>query len=357
MPSLTINIQSKLTNVLLNINEKISLKGITGIFGHSGAGKSTLLKAIAGINNNVTGSIALIDKVLFDSEQHINLPASKRRVVGVFQHDVFFPHLNVLENIRFGRKRITSPKFDENEIITTAGLTPLLTQNVSSLSGGERQKVAIVQAILAEPELLILDEPVTALDGVNKHTILTLVRDLQRQTKMPIIFVSHNIQEHQFLCDHLYVIEQGNFIAHGVVKEMVHQLNSGGLIAPQTCFTVSTSSSQQHGLIELTLANGTSIFAMDNKLHLTEPQLQCYILASDISVCTEPPHHSSIVNQLRGTISNINLNQHQALLTVNSDGQTFYSSISTYSLNKLSLQLDDDIYIQFKASAIGQVNF
>jgi len=357
MTKLALNILAQLPNVTVEVKEDISLTGIIGIFGHSGAGKSTLLKAIAGINNNITGSISLGDAVIFNHQKKLNLAPNHRNIIGVFQQDTLFPHLNVLDNILYGRKRLARPKFNENDIISAAGISHLLPQKVTSLSGGEKQKVAIVQAILAEPNLLILDEPVSALDGKNKQQILHLIKTLQQQTNMPVLFVSHNIQEHQVLCDQLYIMEQGQFIAHGNVKEMIRQLNCKGIISPQTYFTADILSKQKHGLIELSLNGDMQLFAMENKLNLVTNTIQCYLLASDVSVCISQPNNSSIVNQLSGQIIDISINQHQALLSINCHNHVFYSAISTYSLNKLKLQQGSDIYIQFKASAIGQVNF
>ena len=354
--NLAINIHAPLADFDLNINEVVPLSGVIGLFGHSGAGKSTLLKAIAGIATPATGRITLAGKSLLDSDSAVNLPSAQRRIVGVFQHDALLPHLSVEQNLYFGRKRLPTATLDDQQIISQAGLLPLLNRRVSQLSGGERQKVALVQAILAEPNLLILDEPVTALDRQNKLSILSLIKSLQQRTGMPMLFVSHSISEHEFLCERVYVMAKGEITASGSINEIVTKLTQDHAIVPQTVLTLTRAEETPHnGLIELTGPSGITLYTLANRLIFEQSTAVCSILASDISICTVAPDHSSIVNQLSGVITDIQVNEQQALLTVNCQGQNFFSAITSYSLKQLSLTVNQSVYLQFKASALVQL--
>ena len=367
MSYLEININAPLANFNLAIDECIPLSGIVGLFGHSGAGKSTLLKTIAGLDTPAEGDISLAGTKLMATSEGLNIASEQRRVVGVFQQDSLFPHLNVRDNLLFGRKRLPAQTLDADAIIEQAGLTLLLDRNVTYLSGGERQKVALVQAILAEPKLLILDEPVTALDRQNKLAILQLIKSLQQTTSMPMLFVSHNISEHEFLCEQLYVIKNGRIIERGEIATVVAQLTQAQVIVPQTVLKVKkaepaelkelTELTERNGLVQLRTPNGLELYTLNDQLMFNQNHSVCSILASDISVCTSPPDHSSIVNQLAGMITDISVQQHQALLTVNCNGQQFFSAITSYSLSHLKLAVNQPIYLQFKASALQQLAY
>lgn len=353
---LVINIHAPLAEFNLEINEVWPLSGVIGLFGHSGAGKSTLLKAIAGLATPASGRITLAGKPLLDSANALNLPSAQRRIVGVFQHDALLPHLSVEKNLYFGRKRLSSATLDAKQIISQAGLLPLLGRSISQLSGGERQKVALAQAILAEPSLLILDEPVTALDRQNKLSILGLIKSLQQRTGMPMLFVSHSISEHEFLCDQVYVMAKGEITASGSINDVVTKLTQDHVIIPQTVLTLTrTEKPPQNGLIELTSPSGITLYTLANRLVFEQGIAVCSILASDISICTLAPDHSSIVNKLSGVITDIQVNEQQALLTVNCQGQDFFSAITSYSLLQLGLTVNQSVYLQFKASALVQL--
>ncbi len=357
MSELTLNLTSDFEHFTLDINLTLSLQGIIGIFGHSGSGKTSLLKSIAGLARAINGTITYNNTVWFDSSLNIKVAPEHRQVMGVFQHDGLFPHLTVLQNLEYAVKRRKTSRIDKDNVIDSADIRYLLDKSIHLLSGGERQKVAIARALLADPNVLILDEPVTALDRINKTKLLRLIKRLHKTFDIPILYVSHNLEEIQALADYVVVLSSGKVINQGPTHQVIHQLNHSALIEPQTSLNVRPIPSvMRFGLIELAINDRLSIYGVSEDFHDDgKVNKRCYILAKDISVCRHSSAQSSIVNQVEGIITAIETHKHQALITVKVQQHTFYASISTYSLDKLALALGESLYLQFKASAIRQI--
>ena len=161
------------------IKQKISIDNITGIYGDSGSGKSTLLRVIAGLEKQAKGHVSLNNMTLQNSDEHCFIKAEKRHIGLVFQDSRLFPHLNVYENLAYGAKRLKNRKLTIEEVLTLTQLTQLQHHSVTQLSGGEKQRVSIARALLAEPKLLLLDEPFSALDKTTKSQMLTFLKAIQ----------------------------------------------------------------------------------------------------------------------------------------------------------------------------------
>lgn len=351
----------------LDIKQTLTLKGITGIYGRSGSGKSTLLRIIAGLNNQATGQITFAGTVLLSTDDNCFVKAEKRRISMVFQDSRLFPHLTVLENLQFAVKRRLTQKLNIKEIIKLTELEALLHTPTSKLSGGEQQRVALARAILVEPKLLLLDEPLSALDFTSKNTLLQLLNKVSQQLQLPILYVSHSLAELQQVADKLLVLNFGQVEAYGDIHRIIHQLNhvensTSQLTSQQTSLSLPVKKiNESHQLITLALGEKQEIqlpistYLSNQWKENTEDQelnVRCFILATDISICLTEPKDSSIVNQLFGKITAISAHQHQVLVTVNCQQQDFFIHISSYSLDKLALRIDLSVYLQFKASAV-----
>jgi molybdate transport system ATP-binding protein len=348
-------------NFDFSINEKLDLQGIIGIYGHSGSGKSTLLRAIAGLETKLSGKISLDNEVLTCSKDKTFVKAENRRVGLVFQNSRLFPHLTVLENLTFATKRCKNSKLKLNDVLQLTQLQPIKNQLITGLSGGQQQRVALARAILAEPRLLLLDEPLSALDKTSKTTLLQLILTVQKQLNIPIFYVSHSLDELQQVCDQILVLEQGRALNYGNIHQVIHQLNSdnSALIHQQTSLALTIKSRDNgHGLAVLELNDRQEILMPCQHLpdeqppHSPEPLLRCFILASELSVCLTEPTNSSIVNHFIGSISQIEIQQNQVLVTVNCGEQPFFVTISVFSQQKLALQVKQQVYLQCKASAV-----
>jgi len=355
--SLTVKLSAKFEHFNFDLTHQFPLKAIVGIFGHSGSGKSTLLRAIAGLNKTLTGSIYYKKQCLFDNKKQVFVKPEQRHIGLIFQDSRLFPHLTVQENLKFARKLAIKPQLNVIDIIKLTELTPLLGKMPAQLSGGEKQRVALARAILAEPKLLLLDEPVSALDHAGKIQLLNVLTNVQQTLNIPMFYVSHSLAELQQLADNLVVLSQGKIIDHGNIHQVIHRLNQQphSPIHQQTSLALSILNHDiNHGLTALTLNNNTLYLPLlAEKEHPVGSIVRCFIFADDISISTEIPHHSSIVNQLCGTITMAKpLNKHSMLLTICCDNQAFFSQISIWSYQKLHLSLQQEVFIQFKASAI-----
>lgn len=182
-----------------------------GIFGPSGSGKSTLMNMLAGLVTPDRGTIELGEKSLYDSSRGINLSPDKRRVGVVFQHAHLFPHMSVEKNLYYGRKRIAKEErtIDPAQLISVLHLEKLLLRNVTRLSGGERQRVALGRTILACPDLILLDEPLSGLDGQLKYQIIPHLRRVFSEFSIPMLFISHDLQEMRMMTDNVLVVREG----------------------------------------------------------------------------------------------------------------------------------------------------
>jgi len=362
--SLLINIQLSFDKFNLNIEQDLSLQGITGIFGHSGSGKTTLLRAIAGLEKKIDGTIMLNDISLIDSKNKCFIKAEHRNIGLVFQDSRLFPHLNILENLKFAVKRCQKRRLNFNEIIKLTELESLLHKHVDELSGGQKQRVALARAILAEPKLLLLDEPLSALDRQAKTSLLKLMLKIQDELQLPMLYVSHSLDELQQVCDKLLVLSQGKVIGYNGIHPMIHQLNyshsktqADDFIHQQTSLSLPIKTlNNGHGLATLTLNKDDEIYLPALEENSTAKTLRCFILASDISISLTEPINSSIVNHLFAKISTISTIENKVLITAHcakeDKEQEFFINISAFSQQKLALKINQSIYLQFKASAV-----
>jgi len=363
-PQLDININLNYQQFELAIKQAIPLIGITGIFGHSASGKSTLLRSISGLEKNLTGDITLSDKELVNTIQGTYLKPEDRHIGLVFQNSRLFEHLTVLGNLEYATKRCKNSQLSLDEVIELTKLKPLLNNAINELSGGQQQRVALARAILAEPKLLLLDEPLSALDQHSKTKLLQMMLNIQKKLNLPMLYVSHSLDELQQVCDNLIVMEHGKIINVGNIHQVIHQLNTYhesnsdidhdlNIIQQQTSLSLPIKSvNNGHGLTTLALNDQQDIYLATDEHFKLHQRLRCFILASDISIALTEPNDSSIVNQLFGTIKEVSHDKTNVLLIVCCGSQDFFVTISAFSQQKLSLSTKQQVYLQFKAGAV-----
>ncbi len=366
----TLALAFKLTfsHLEINIKQNISISAITGIYGDSGSGKSSLLRVIAGLEPRAKGQISLNDTVLQDSDNKGFIKAEKRQIGLVFQDSRLFPHLSVYQNLAYGAKRQTNRQLTIEKVLALTQLNQLQHQNVTLLSGGEKQRVSIARALLAEPKLLLLDEPFSALDKSTKAQMLTILKAIQQQLQLPMLYVSHSLSELQYIADQLVVVSAGKITQVAPIHQAIHQLNSRGETSPKTSLSLTIAEHlPDYGLTRLTLPTTKStsknhniylpILEQSNSQRLISQQLPCIIYARDISISKTKPEHSSIVNHLPASINVIQYNKTNALVTLKTNEQEFYAQISLWSAKRMALTTHSKVYIQFKANAVHSYYF
>lgn len=216
---LNINVSKKLASFVFEFKHEINCQGVTAILGVSGSGKSTLINLINGLIKPDNGYINLKQDILVDTEKHIFVTPEKRQIGTVFQDALLFPHYKVIKNLTYGARSLNTEKFDD--IVNVLNIGSLLDRYPAMLSGGEKQRVAIGRALLTNPKLLLMDEPLSALDMPRKKELLSYINKLVSDLNIPIIYVTHNINEVKRIAQHVAVLEQGKLIDFGTTEQIL----------------------------------------------------------------------------------------------------------------------------------------
>lgn len=359
MSHLNINITQALPDFTLAINTQISLQGITAIYGASGSGKTSLLRAIAGLNKQATGSISLNNNQWLKGGKH--LATHKRRIAYVFQEHSLFSHLNVEGNLHYSQRRSgnTEPKIDElyrQKLLSTLNIKHLLNRQIHSLSGGEKQRVAIVRALLNKPQILLMDEPLSALDDSNRQAILQLLVSLKSILNIPIIYVSHSLTEISQIADHLIWIKQGKVIAQDKALPLIHRIQNERIEqGVQSLFTVVDATfSHNENHISIVQVGGTalSVHTLDDEA-VQSGSLRFMLWAKDISIALSKNNDSSILNILPATIVAIQAPlQYTQIIELDCSGFHCFVQLTQHSCERLDLKKGMPVFAQVKAVSL-----
>jgi molybdate transport system ATP-binding protein len=283
--------------------------GITALFGRSGVGKTTLVNALAGLIRPDRGHISVRGQVLFDAERRIDIPPERRRLGYIFQEGRLFPHYTVRGNLRYGmpRRHARTGALGFDAVVALLGIEPLLERYPAALSGGEKQRVAIGRALLADPRLLLMDEPLASLDAQRKAEILPFIERLRDELHLPIIYVSHAMEEIVRLADTLVLLAEGHVAAVGPVEELTSRLDlrplTGRYEAGAVIRVTVAGQDVSYGLTELAFPGGR-LRVPHVALPLRTP-LRIRIRARDVVLATQAPTGLSIRNAFAGRIIEI----------------------------------------------------
>ncbi|HEX8785972.1 MAG TPA: molybdenum ABC transporter ATP-binding protein, partial [Telluria sp.] len=281
--------------------------GISALFGRSGSGKTTCLRAIAGLERAPGGYVALGDEVWQDDAQGVFVPVHRRALGYVFQEASLFAHLSVRGNLEFGSKRVpkAQQRFALGAIAELLGIDALLDRRPDHLSGGERQRVAIARALLASPRLLLMDEPLAALDHRRKQEILPYLERMHDELSIPIVYVSHAPDEVARLADHLVLLDAGRVAASGPLTETLARSDLPPAFADDAGVVWDTvlSGQEPDALSRLAFAGG--VLYVGQRDAPIGTRLRCRIHARDVSLALERPPATSIVNLLPAVVTAI----------------------------------------------------
>ncbi len=339
----------------LNVDLQLPGKGITAVFGESGSGKTTLLRCLAGLESDATAEIRI--KGIPWQSAAATVPTHKRRVAYVFQESSLFPHLSVEKNILYGTHRSPSPINNGNyrQIIDLMGLGNLLEQYPDQLSGGERQRVAIARALVIEPELLLMDEPLASLDVKRKHEILPYLESVHDSLDVPIIYVTHSVDEVARLADHLVVLEEGAVVASGALSDVLSNIELPIQLGEDTGVVIEAAVVERDEEWHLlrTEFDGGGLWVRDGG-DAIGAKIRIRILARDVSLALQPHDDSSIINRLRVKIDKIQKGSDASMLLVSliAGGNKIIARLSRRSAHQLGIEPGNEVWAQIKGVAI-----
>jgi molybdate transport system ATP-binding protein len=331
--------------------------GVTALFGRSGAGKSTLVNAIAGLLRPTSGSIRLDGRVLFDASAGVDLPAERRRIGCVFQDSRLFPHLDVSGNLEYGARRTRGAAVyaKRADVIELLGLGPLLSRRVSRLSGGERQRVALGRALLAQPALLLLDEPLAAVDGARRAEVLPYLESLRDRFAIPMLYASHQYDEVLRLAGHLVLLDSGRVLASGTPGALAStpeiRLLVGRDAAGAVLDAVVREMEPASGLVTVALGAETLRFVLPG----AEPgaRVRLYIPARDVMLATRPVAGLSVRNSLLGILTDLGDEGPDAVLATIAVGEASLQSwITRAAVVELQLRAGMPVWALVKAASL-----
>ena len=353
-------LQLERTGFTLQVDLHLPREGITVLFGPSGCGKTSLLRCVAGLETPRTATIEVADTVWQNTQRGIRLPAWQRPLGYVFQEASLFDHLDVRGNLEFAVRRALNGQVQDahramEQAIALLGLEVLLQRRTHELSGGERQRVAIARALASQPQLLLLDEPLAALDTARKREILPWLERLRDELNIPMLYVTHAADELARLADTVVVMEQGQCKAVTTAAAMLAgddatllaQDDVGSLIEGE----VRSIDAPWH-LAEVAF-DGGSLWLRQGDLR-TGQRVRLRVQARDVSLATVQPQHTSIQNLLPCEVVSCKPDMHpsQCLVQLRAGATVLLARITARSAHQLQLQPGQQVWAQLKSVAL-----
>ncbi|MES2299139.1 MAG: molybdenum ABC transporter ATP-binding protein [Pseudomonadota bacterium] len=359
MPTIDVHLDVQRAGFALHTRLCLPGRGVTALFGPSGSGKTTLLRAIAGLERQARGSVCVNGHTWQDDAGGLFVPTHRRALGYVFQEASLFPHLSVRGNLDFARKRAPAGAGAGAQAMEQAlsllGIGHLLERRSTTLSGGERQRVAIARALLSEPRLLLLDEPLASLDGKRKDEVLPYLERIQEELAIPMLYVSHSMEEVARLADHIVLLGAGQVQASGPAAQVLARLDLSMALADDAGALVDgvvEGVDAHYGLLRLRAAGGTLHIA-----HAALPigtTMRLRILARDVSLALSAQTDSSILNHLQATVTAECPAREDSHLIVSVDagGTPLLARITRRSRDQLGLAPGKAVWVQVKAVAL-----
>ena len=349
---LHIDVKKQLGTLSLEAHLDIPSQGVTALFGLSGSGKSSLINLVSGLIDPDEGVIALNDRELFNSAENVCVPINQRNIGYVFQDARLFPHYTVNGNLRYGMKNTSKDEF--NYIVELLGIGHLLKRYPITLSGGEKQRVAIGRALLTDPEILLMDEPLSALDLPRKRELMNYLERLSKEINIPILYVTHSLDELLRLAERVVLLSGGKVEAYDVLEN----------IWESPLFLPWEQENEQSAVLSLPVFMHNPSYKMtalsigDQNIWINQVEAQINdnvricIHSSDVSISLNKVEQSSIRNTLYGRIVKILELENRVDLKLDIGGKHLWASISKWSFQDLALQLGQLVYAQIKAISV-----
>ncbi|CAI8898798.1 MULTISPECIES: molybdenum ABC transporter ATP-binding protein [Pseudomonas] len=343
----------------LDVDLHLPGRGVTALYGHSGSGKTTCLRCIAGLERADQGFVQVNDEVWQDSDKGIFVPPHKRALGYVFQEASLFPHLSVLANLQFGLKRIPRQqrRVDMAHATELLGISHLLDRHPQHLSGGERQRVGMARALLTSPTLLLMDEPLAALDAQRKSEILPYLQRLHDELDIPVLYVSHSQDEVAQLADHIVLLSDGKALASGPIGQTLARLDLPLALGDDAGVVIQghvAAYDAHYQLLTLQLPDTDLNIRVAHTPMAPGQALRCKVQARDVSLSLHGDEQSSILNRLPVTVVSEMAadNSAHVLVRLDAAGSPLLARITRYSRDHLNLHPGQRLWAQIKAVAV-----
>ena len=353
--SVEISLRHRFGGFALDAGFAVPEARVTALFGPSGAGKSTIVAALAGLLRPEEGRIRLNSRLLLDTASGVFVRPEARRVGVVFQDARLFPHMSVMANLRFGWRRAPAKAGEAriDHVIALLGLEHLLDRKPGKLSGGEKGRVALGRALLSSPELLLLDEPLAALDAARKAEILPYLERLRDEARIPMLYVSHSLDEVTRLADRVILLNEGQVAAEGTVFDLLGDLDFSAAAGtpPYGAVFEVTVEDTQGGLTRLSFAGGTLV--VGRLAREKGARLRVRIRAEDVMLAREEPRAISANNVLAATIAAIHTGPDgEADVQLDCSGAKLVARITAASVKRLALQPGTAVFAIIKSVTV-----
>jgi len=363
--TLAVHIRHRLGTFLLDARFETG-SGLTALFGRSGSGKTTVVNTIAGLIRPSQGRVAIDGTVLIDTQSGIHVPRHHRRIGYVFQEGRLFPHLTVRQNLLYGRwfaPRVAlgtpgpRPSDDLERVVDLLGIGALLERRPGRLSGGEKQRVAIGRALLADPRLLLMDEPLASLDEARKAEILPYIERLRDHSKVPIVYVSHSVAEVARLATTVVLLSEGKVAAVGSTSEVMQRLDLFPLTGRAEAGAIVEATVDRHddayGLTELVSRAGRW------RLHRVDApagtRLRLRVRARDVMLARSAPTDLSALNVLPGVVADIGPHDGSIVeVRIDCSGEALIARLTRYSVERLDLRPGTPVFALIKSVALDR---
>jgi molybdate transport system ATP-binding protein len=337
----------------LDIDLELPHSGITGVFGPSGAGKTSVLRCVAGLDRAQPGVIRIAGETWQDDGAF--MPAWKRAVGYVFQEASLFDHLDVRGNVEYGRKRAGGDRGSLDAAIELLGIAPLLDRQPASLSGGERQRVAIARAVASAPQLMLLDEPLAALDAARRHEILPWLARLRDELKLPMLYVTHSIDEVARLADTVVLLDRGQVRAHGSARDVLGRIDASALFGDEAGALLEgrvAGRDEQWQLARIDFEGG-HLWLRDSGIAVGR-SVRLRVLARDVSIATHEPQGSSIQNIVTTEVVELQPDVHpsQVVVQLRCGDSLLLARITARAAHTLALAPGQRVWAQVKSVAL-----
>ena len=350
-------VSKQLGEFRLDVELDVPQFGVAALFGRSGAGKTSVIAAIAGLLTPDAGRVRVEDRTLFDSSAGVDVPPHRRRVGYVFQDARLFPHFTVRGNLLYGYRRVAAGErfISFDRIVHLLGLEALLERRPHKLSGGEKQRVAIGRALLAQPRILLMDEPLAALDAPRKREILPYIERLRDEIRLPIVYVSHALGEVLRLANHMAILDEGRVVASGTPESLTRRLDLEPLMGSTQAGALIDAEVIAHDAeFQMTLLRFAGGVLKIPELALPQgSRVRLQIHARDVALATERPRALSIQNILEGRVSQIDASQGPyAEVSVAVGESAIIARVTRESVHRLRLVPGTQVFALVKSVAM-----